>query len=150
MTPALSHRECDAARLRASVALDGELDDLGRAQLARHLSHCGECARVSARMEAVSDALRDAAPERFRCDPGPLRRLRSTSTSVRHWAGAAVAVLAVVLVTGALPDGGTAPQRHERPTASAGAGARLSPLELPIGQRSAMDDFAAPPLHARG
>jgi hypothetical protein len=67
---------------------------------------------------------------------------------VRHWAGAAVAVLAVVLVTGALPDGGTAPQRHERPTASAGAGARLSPLELPIGQRSAMDDFAARPLHA--
>ena len=138
------------ARLRASVALDGELDELGGAQLARHLSHCGECARLGARMEAVSEALRGAPHERFRCEPAPLRRLRSTSTSVRHWAGAAVAVLAVVLVTGALPDGGTAPPQHERPTASSGAAARLSPLELPIGQRSAMDDFAAPPLHARG
>jgi predicted anti-sigma-YlaC factor YlaD len=140
---------CDSARLRASLALDGELDDVGCAQLARHLSGCAECARVTARMEEVAAFLRRAPRERFHCEPGRLRRLRSTSTSVRHWAGAAVAVVAVVLVTGALPDGGTTP-RHERRAATAGASARLSPLELPIGQRSAMDDFVAPPLHARG
>ncbi len=142
--------DCDAARLRASLALDGELDDVGRAQLARHLERCTECARLAGRMEAVSDVLRRAPYERFRCEPGRLRRLRSTSTSMRHWAGATVAVVAVVLVTGALPEDGTAPQRHERQSATLGAAARLSPLELPIGQRSAMDDFVAPPLHPRG
>jgi predicted anti-sigma-YlaC factor YlaD len=141
---------CDSARLRASLALDGELDDVACAQLARHLSGCAECARVTARMEEVAARLRRAPRERFHCEPGRLRRLRSTSTSVRHWAGAAVAVVAVVLVTGALPNGGTTPQRHERRTATAETSARLSPLELPIGQRSAMDDFVAPPLHARG
>lgn len=142
--------DCDAARLRASLALDGELDDVGRAQLARHLERCAECARLAARMETVSEVLRHAPHERFRFEPGRLRRLRSTSTSVRHWAGATVAVVAVVFVTGALSDGGTAPQRDEHQSATSGIAARLSPLELPIGQRSAMDDFAAPPLHARG
>lgn len=142
--------DCDAARLRTSLAIDGELDDVGRGLLARHLFACAECARVAARMEGVAELLRGAPRERFRCEPRRLRRLRSTSTSVRHWAGAAVAVVAVVLVTGALPDGGTTSQRQERRTATAPVSARLTPLELPIGQRSAMDDFVAPPLHARG
>ena len=149
MIAAVRVPDCDAARLRASLALDGELDDVCRAQLARHLERCAACARLAGRMEAVSEALRRAPHERFRCEPGRLGRLRSTSTSVRHWAGATVAVVAVVLVTGALPEG-TAPQRHEHQSATLGAAARLSPLELPIGQRSAMDDFVAPPLHARG
>jgi predicted anti-sigma-YlaC factor YlaD len=142
--------DCDAARLRASVAIDGELDDVNRVRLDRHLSACAECARVAARMEEVAALLRGAPHERFRCEPGRLRRLRSTSPSVRQWAGAVVAVAAVVLVTGALPDRGAAPQRDESRTATAGGYARVSPLELPIGQRSAMDDFVAPPLHARG
>ena len=111
---------------------------------------CAECARVAARMEEVAELLRGAPRERFRCEPGRLRRLRSTSPPVRHWAGAVVAVVAVVLVTGALPDRGATPQRDETRTATAGGYARVSPLELPIGQRSAMDDFVAPPLHARG
>ncbi len=142
--------DCDAARLRTSLAIDGDLDDVGRGLLTRHLSACAECARVAARMERVAELLRCAPRERFRCQPRRLRRPRSTSTSVRHWAGAAVAVVAVVLVTGALPDGGTTSQRPGRRTAVAPVSARLAPLELPIGQRSAMDDFVAPPLHARG
>lgn len=150
MTRSLNPTDCDAARLRASVAIDGELDDVGCVQLARHLSACAECARVAARMEEVAERLRGAPRERFRCEPGRLRRLRSTATPVRHWAGAVVAVVAVVLVTGALPDRGATPERDESRTATAGASARVSPLELPIGQRSAMDDFVAPPLHARG
>ena len=139
-------RACDSARQRASVAIDGELDDVGRLQLDRHLSHCAECARLAARMEAAAERLRGAPLERFRCELPRVRHLRSTSTSSRHWAGAAVTVLAVVLVTGALPGPGATPEPADRPTAGSGAAARLSPLELPIGQRSAMEDFAAPAL----
>ena len=95
MTLSLHPTDCDAARLQASAAIDGELDDVGRVQLARHLSACAECARVAARMEEVAELLRGAPRERFRCEPGRLRRLRSTSTPVRHWAGAVVAVVAV-------------------------------------------------------
>jgi predicted anti-sigma-YlaC factor YlaD len=134
---------CDSARLRVSLALDGELDDVGRLQLDRHLHGCAECSGLAARMTSAVQGLRAAPRERFRCEPVGMRPPRSTSPAARHWAGAAVAVLAVVLVTGALPVGGTTPPRPERPTASPSA-ARLSPLELPIGQRSAMDDFAAP------
>jgi hypothetical protein len=101
-------------------------------------------------MEAAAELLRGAPVERFRCRPARPRRLRSPLASRRHWAGAAVAVLAIVLVTGALPEGRTPPQRPERRTATPGSAARLSPLALPIGQRSAMDDFSAPPLHAHG
>ena len=150
MTRSLHPADCHAARLRASVAIDGELDHVGRVQLARHLSACADCARVAAQMDDVAELLRGAPRERFRCEPGPRRPLRSRSPSVRHWAGAVVAVVAVVLVIGALPDRGATPQRDESRTAAASGYARVSPLELPIGQRSAMDDFVAPPLPARG
>jgi hypothetical protein len=85
---------------------------------------------------------RRAPPARFRCELAGGQRARSCSSGLgRHyWAGAAVAVAALVLATGALPrqDDGAAPSP---PGARAGA-AVVSPLALPIGQRSAMDDFA--------
>lgn len=157
MNPAAHLHGCDVARLHASLAVDGELDDVGRAQLARHLGRCADCAQLALGMEAAAKLLRHAPPEPFRCTLRRKALLRSTSsTSGRHWAGAAAAVAAIVLVAGALPERGTTPQQP-RPTAGyGGAGTRLSPLELPIGQRSAMDDFAAPapaataPRHLRG
>lgn len=139
--------ECDVARLRASLALDGELDDVGRAHLARHLDRCADCARLAVRMEAGARLLRQAPREHVRCTFRHARLLRSTSSpSGRHWAGAAVAMVAIVLVTGALPGPATTPQPPARASTQGGAGARVSPLELPIGQRSAMDDFSAPAL----
>jgi anti-sigma factor RsiW len=151
--------ECDAALERASLAVDGELDDVGRAHLARHLDRCADCCRLARRMEAAAELLRQAPPEPVHCTLHRARLLRSTSsTPGRHSAGAAVAVAAIVLATGALP-----PPETTRPPARPAAhdiGATLSPIALPIGQRSAMDDFAAPPLrggvlasaprHARG
>jgi hypothetical protein len=131
-----SARACDAARFAASLELDGALDDVGRRDLRRHVSGCPECEQVVREMQTTSALLRTAAPARFRCELAGDRLVRACSTGLgRFWAGAAVAVAALVLAVGALPhsDGGAA--RSPR------AAVVLEPLSLPIGQRSAMDDF---------
>ena len=134
-----SARDCRDARLRASLALDDQLDEVGRQRLARHLEECVACTQVVADMRSATRSLRHARMERFRCDlrPAQLARVGSSGTG-RHLVGAAVAVAALVLATGALPG------RDDTPaTSPPGAGAVVAPLQLPIGQRSAMDDFAA-------
>ena len=131
---------CDDARLAASLALDGELHDVGLRHVRRHVASCGDCRDVVAEMEAADLLLRRSPLELFRCE---LRLARPRPAGHgRHWAGAAVAVLALVLATGSLP------QPHGAP-----AGRRVvavAPLALPIGQRSALDDFAAHPTATTG
>lgn len=129
---------CGDARFAASLALDGALDEVGRIHLRRHLESCPECAQVMAEMQAASALMRRAPHERFRCELAGSHLARSCSSGLgRHWAGAAAAVAALVLATGALP-------RHDDAAApSPRAAAVVSPPSLPIGQRSAMDDFAA-------
>jgi hypothetical protein len=131
---------CDEARLRASLALDGALDEVGAVDLRRHLRSCAGCAEVVAGMDATSALLRRAPLARFRCDLTAAHLVRTCSSGLgRVWAGAGVAVAALVLATGVLPsDDGVAPSPP-----GASADAPVAPLELPIGQRSAMDDFAA-------
>jgi len=131
-------RSCDEARLRASLALDGMLEEVGRTRLERHLRSCAACAELAADMRAARDALRDAPLHRHRCDLATTRLVRTCSSGLgRLWAGAGVAVAALVLATGALPPRDDAAAHSPRAVA-------VAPLELPIGQRSAMDDFAAP------
>ena len=132
-------RDCRDARLRASLALDDQLDEVGRQRLARHLEECVACTQVVADMRSATRSLRHARMERFRCElrPAQLARAGSSGTG-RHLAGAAVAVAALVLATGALPG-----RDDTAATSPPGAGAVVAPLQLPIGQRSAMDDFAA-------
>ena len=135
-------RECRDARLRASLALDDELDEVGRQRLARHLEDCVACTQVVTDMRSATRSLRRARTERFRCElrPAQLAAHASSSGTGRHLAGAAVAVAALVLATGALPG-----RDDTAATSPSGvsAGAVVAPLQLPIGQRSAMDDFAA-------
>ena len=135
-------RECRDARLRTSLALDDELDEVGRQRLARHLEDCVACTQVVADMRSATRSLRRARTERFRCElrPAQLAAHASSSGTGRHLAGAAVAVAALVLATGALP--GQDDTAATSPS-GVGAGAVVAPLQLPIGQRSAMDDFAA-------
>jgi len=132
-------RDCRDARLRASLALDDELDEVGRHRLARHLEECVACEQVVADMRSATRSLRRARTERFRCElrPAQLAARASSSGTGRHLAGAAVAVAALVLATGALPG-----RDDTAATSPSGAGAVVAPLQLPIGQRSAMDDFA--------
>jgi anti-sigma factor RsiW len=139
----VSASACDDARLRASLELDGELDDLGRLHLRRHLESCARCARDVEGMRAASSVLRSAPLERYACGLAGARVLRSCGTARgRHWVGAAVAVVALVLATGALPRSDDAHVVLGRAVGAApGRPAPVMPLKLPIGQRSAVDDF---------
>ncbi len=124
---------CEAARLRASLAIDGELDDdLDQLLLKRHLDRCPECVDAVARLEAAAWLLRREPGEPYRCDVRAPRR----ETRRLPWANIAVAML--TLAVGTL----TLPHRPER------SGARSEehrlaapPPRLPIGQRSAGEDF---------
>ena len=129
---------CDDARALASLALDGELDELGSRQLRIHVASCRDCRGAVGKMRLAAELLRSAPHARFRCElgRGQLVRVCSSGAGGRIWAGAAMTLAALVLATGALPgrDDDTAPSPRT---------AVVAPLALPIGQRSAMDDFAA-------
>jgi hypothetical protein len=91
-------------------------------------------------MGATSALLQRAPLARFRLDLTATQLARTCSSGLgRAWAGAGVAVAALVLATGALPRGDEAAAHSPR-----AAVVVVAPLALPIGQRSAMDDFAAP------
>lgn len=137
---------CADARALASLLLDGELDELGSRQLRTHVARCRDCARAIGGMRLASDLLRSAPRVRFRCELGSGRLVRACSAGVggRIWAGAATTVAALVLATGALPG------RDDAAAPSPRTAAAVAPLALPIGQRSAMDDFTASPRVPRG
>lgn len=131
---------CADARSLASLALDGELDELGALQVRVHVASCRDCASAIGRMRLATELLRSAPRARFRCELGRGQLVRACSTGAggRIWAGAAMTLAALVLATGALPgrDDAAAPSPRA---------AGVAPLTLPIGQRSAMDDFTAAP-----
>ena len=130
---------CADARALASLALDGELDELGSRQLRGHLASCRDCTRAVGKMRLASELLRSAPRAGFRCElgRGQLARACSSGTGGRIWAGAAMTLVALVLATGALPG-------RDDTAAPSPRAAVVAPLALPIGQRSAMDDFAPP------
>ena len=130
---------CADARALASLALDGELDELGSRQLRGHLASCRDCTRAVGKMRLASELLRSAPRARFRCELGRGQLVRACSSGLggRIWAGAAMTLVALVLATGALPG-------RDDTAAPSPRAAVVAPLALPIGQRSAMDDFAPP------
>ena len=129
---------CADARALAALARDRELDELGSRPLRGQVAACRDCARAIGKMRLASELLRGAPRARFRCDLTAAQLVRTCSSGPggRIWAGAAMTLAALVLATGALPgrDDDTAPSPRT---------AVVAPLVLPIGQRSAMDDFAA-------
>jgi predicted anti-sigma-YlaC factor YlaD len=130
---------CADARALGSLALDGELDELRSHRLRDHLASCRDCARAVGKMRLASEVLRSAPRARFRCELGRGQLVRACSSGAggRIWAGAAVTLAALVLATGALPG-------RDDTAAPSPRAAAVVPLTLPIGQRSAMDDFAPP------
>ncbi len=54
---------CEDARLRASLDLDGELDELGRIHLRRHLDGCPDCGDWVEAMSELTSLLRTAPVE---------------------------------------------------------------------------------------
>jgi hypothetical protein len=132
--------ECEGARLRVSLALDSALaDDAALNGLWDHLGRCSACAAFAAEIGHATSLVRSSPPEPFRCEltSPPLRRVRAEAQ--RPWTSVAVVVAAVVLGVSQLPGSADAPGDPDpmRPRSVS------APVRLPIGQRSAADDFAA-------
>jgi anti-sigma factor RsiW len=92
-------RNCERAREWSSLRLDGELPQLQRAMLNRHLGACGGCAAFDADLVATTAALRSAALQ-------PLEQpivLPSRRRSPLRVAPALAAVAAVAVVFGLGP-----------------------------------------------
>jgi anti-sigma factor RsiW len=106
---------CDRAHQAVSLQLDGELSQLERALLKRHLDRCSECAEFAADASALTRELRAAAPVRLeRPIELPLRRrvgygFRHAGALATAASVAATALLAVM----ALPD-----QRQSAPSSA--------------------------------
>lgn len=123
---------CEAARLRASLALDGELDEIHLLLLQRHLDRCPECAGLVPEMRAVTGAVR-RAPLEFR-SPRPVAERPPAGRL--PWPSIAVSVATLAVATLTLPQFPTSTGSRDEPPRLA-----APPLRLPIGQRSALDDF---------
>ncbi len=132
-------RVCDDARLSISLALDDALDDETREGLWEHLGACEACARLAAELGYATSLVRSTSLEPFRCDLTTPRLLRSRlDARSGPWTSAAVVLGALVLVVWQLPGGAGTPGE---PPSARSQGAFAAPFRLPIGQRSAADDF---------
>ena len=125
---------CEAARLRASLALDDALeDDFDLLLLERHLTRCPECDEVVAGMRAAASSIRGARLAPHRCEVA----VGSRDARRLPWANMAVALLTLAAAGMTLPHASGPSSRDEAPRLAA------PPPRLPIGQRLAADDFAA-------
>jgi anti-sigma factor RsiW len=103
---------CERAAQWISLDLDGELSQLERAALDRHLAGCGRCRELGADVRAFTSLMREA-PLVELARPVvvlPARRTRAR-TARRVAASLAFAALTAVAVAGAafFPSGGTSP-----------------------------------------
>jgi anti-sigma factor RsiW len=105
-------RGCARAREWVSLRVDGELSELERLLLWRHLARCGECHAFAESIEAVTRAIRETPQERpsrsLEPAPRPVRR----APTRRRVALAAVVVGAAAaggVVGGLVGSGGESP-----------------------------------------
>lgn len=152
MSPA--SRTCERARAWSSRQLDGELSEIETAILHRHLRHCEQCAAFVANTARVTQSLRQAPLEPVAFEIAVARRRRHPR-ALRSASGLAAAcvVLAAAGITVSrefryrapsdLPRTPTAqvdsteqPRLRSQASSPGGLG-----FPLPVGQRSAKDDF---------
>jgi anti-sigma factor RsiW len=70
--------ECERARARASLGLDGELSEVERVLLRAHVGRCADCAAYARNLEQLTRELRSA----------PLQRVGGSVPARRRMAGA--------------------------------------------------------------
>src|ERR1700748_1097304 len=88
--------ECEYARARVSLALDGELSQVERAHLRAHVGCCTECAAYARDLDGLTQELRSAPLQRPR-GRAPARRRRHGARRLQLGLGAAVVALAAGL-----------------------------------------------------
>jgi len=62
---AITGPACDRARAHISILIDGELSELGRSRLNRHLERCADCQAFHADATAAANALRTTPLEQL-------------------------------------------------------------------------------------
>ncbi|HEY2372235.1 MAG TPA: zf-HC2 domain-containing protein [Gaiellaceae bacterium] len=107
--------ECEYARARASLALDGELSQVERAHLRAHVERCTGCAAYARDLDGLTQELRSAPLQRPR-GRAPARRRRPGARRLQLGLVAAVVALAAglgslagSLTTSSLTHGGSPP-----------------------------------------
>ena len=105
------HRGCTRAREWASLRLDGELSELERLLLRRHLVRCEPCRVFTETSAAATSLMRRAPLER------PARRIEVpvTTPTRRRKHGRLVAALAAALAVGAAAGGAVVASSGEGP-----------------------------------
>jgi len=88
--------ECERTRSRASLALDGELSQVERANLCAHVGRCTECAAYARDLDGLTQELRAAPLQRPR-GRVPARRRRPGARRLQLGLVAAVVALAAGL-----------------------------------------------------
>jgi predicted anti-sigma-YlaC factor YlaD len=129
---AVRSAECERVRILVTLALDGELSQVGQASLSAHVGCCAACADFARDVEGLTQALRTAPLERTAV-PCPRLHRRSAKRTLLLAAAAAAVVLAAGL--GSLAGSLNHPARHARVTASAAASPALWRALALIGPR---------------
>jgi anti-sigma factor RsiW len=111
---------CDRVRSQISLSLDGELSELERMMVARHLERCADCRVFHDRVVEVTNKIRTAPLERFerrvvlpRLHRGRLIAARDVAVRV----GATAAGIAIVVGLG-LGERGVLGPAQQRPRAA--------------------------------
>src|SRR5262245_27786301 len=142
---------CDRARQAVSLRLDGELSQLERALLDRHVSRCSACAEFASDAEELTLQLRGAELVPFelplRERVGMRERVGIRRRSAGAWVGVASVAATALLAVYTLPD-----QRVRSPARTAGPSsfANQDLRELREGRSQQLRQFAFLSRASRG
>jgi predicted anti-sigma-YlaC factor YlaD len=102
--------ECERARKRASLGLDGELSQVEQALLRAHVGRCAQCAGFAHDLGAMTQGIRATPLTRPRLTGMPARRRSSGMRPLQLVAAAAAVIVAAGLggLVGSLSSGPTA------------------------------------------
>jgi predicted anti-sigma-YlaC factor YlaD len=142
---------CERARASVSRDLDGELSELSRRGLRRHLARCPDCAQYAVDVEWFTALLRDAPAEPYRWDATGIRR-RSRPSRVRRLVPSIAALVLAGLGSatvlshelrgdGVSPGTSTSFKVVTVPSPPIGSARAGESVKLPIGQRLAGEEF---------
>ena len=139
MTRASLPGECQRARLHTSLALDGALvDERELDALWRHLGACEACAAFAAGLGHATTLVRAKPLEPVGLELASPQLARARMDARRGpWTSVAVVLVAAIL--GTTHHSGLGRDAPQRGPATVTEG---EPVRLPIGQRSAEEDFA--------